>query len=145
MIDKTEYTIEIDQFTQSASPNLKFSASISRRGSWVWLDFHRHHRHLSHIQPLSNFAALHNSLRHVLRRRTASSTCTASRMGPSCIRNRPRRRQALCVNACPAVKTSVPHSSGGVTPRSSYLKPIAMPDPVLWASPTCLPTSPLCT
>ena len=62
-----------------------------------------------------------------------------------CRQNKPRCRQALRVDARSAVKTSVPHSSGGVAPRRRDLQPIARSDPVQQVGPTCLPTSPLCT
>lgn len=50
-----------------------------------------------------------------------------------------------CVSMHVAVKTNVPHSSGGGVPRNRDHEPIARPNPVLVVGPTCLPTTPLRT
>lgn len=79
------------------------------------LILHRHHRH-TYLSKACSLLLLDNQ--QVLQQQTTCLACIASRIGPSGSQIRPRWRQALRVDAPPAVKMDVPHSSVGMAPRS---------------------------
>ena len=79
------------------------------------LVLHRHHRHTYLSKACSPL--LHDN-QQVFEQHTTCSACIDSRIRPSGNQIRPRWRQALRVDAPPAVKMDVPHSSGGMAPRS---------------------------
>lgn len=121
--------IEHRKLSGSEQPNISWIREVDVQ---VWLD--------PPPPPPPHLSFQACSYQQVFQQQTTCSACNTSRIGPSGSQIRPRWRQALRVDAPPAVKMDVPHSSGGMAPRSevqsqspgqALLRESSQPDPTL--------------